>query len=62
MQIQIPKELLQYVRMSKSEGLIHRPNMPEELIPLFEETKKIVQEKQQLNKTELERLLIKEEN
>ena len=38
MQISIPKELMQYVRMSKKDGLIHRPDMPAELLPLFEVT------------------------
>ena len=61
MQIQIPKELLQYVRMSKAEGLVHRPDMPEELFPLFEKTKKAILEKQQAQKDDLAKLLIKEE-
>lgn len=39
MQIKMPKELLKYVRMSKGK-LIHSEDMPDELKPLFEETKK----------------------
>lgn len=35
MQISIPKELMQYVRMSKKDGLVHRPDMPAELLPLL---------------------------
>ena len=42
MQISIPKELMQYVRMSKKDGLIHRPDMPAELLPLFEKTKTLI--------------------
>lgn len=58
MQLKIPKELMQYVKMDKVEGLVHLPSMPKELLPLFEETRKIVINKQQQRKTELEKLLI----
>lgn len=61
MQLSIPKELLQYVRMSKNEGLIHHPSMPEELLPLFEETRKMILKRQQEQKDNLKNLLVKEE-
>lgn len=61
MQLSIPKELLQYVRMSKAEGLVHHPSMPKELLPLFEETKQKILKTQQEQKAELESFLVKEE-
>lgn len=53
MQIKIPRELLKYVRMSKGE-LIHSEDMPDELKPLFEETKKQVEDLITKNKREIE--------
>lgn len=43
MQIRIPKKLLKYVHMSKK-GLTHSEDMPDELKPLFEKTKKEIEE------------------
>ena len=39
MLLDIPNELLPYVRMSKAHGLVHFENMPDELMPLFEQTR-----------------------
>ena len=61
MQISIPKELMQYVRMSKKDGLIHRPDMPAELLPLFEKTKTLILEKQNEQQEYLKSLLVKED-
>ncbi len=61
MQISIPKELMQYVRMSKKDGLIHRPDMPVELLPLFEKTKALILEKQNEQQDYLKSLLVKED-
>lgn len=61
MQISIPKELMQYVRMSKKDGLIHRPDMPDELLPLFEKTKAMILEKQNEQQDYLKSLLVKED-
>ena len=61
MQISIPKELIEYVRMSKKEGLIHRPDMPNELLPLFEKTKALISSKQADEQAYLKSLLIKED-
>lgn len=60
MQISIPEELLPYVRMSKNEGFIHHPSMPEELLPLFEETKRMISKRQKEQTDELKNLLVKE--
>lgn len=61
MQITIPKELMRYVRMSKKEGLVHSPDMPESLAPLFEKTKKLIFAKQKNELEKLESLLVKED-
>ena len=61
MQIVIPAELCQYVRMSQKEGLIHSPDMPKELLSLFEKTKKDVIAQSQQRMEELRALLIEEE-
>lgn len=61
MQISIPKELIKYVRMSKKEGLIHRPDMPNELLPVFEKTKALILSKQADEQAYLKSLLIKED-
>lgn len=61
MQIQIPKELMQYVRMSKKDGLVHHPAMPKELQPLFEKTKTAVLQTRNEREEELRNLLVKEE-
>lgn len=53
MQIKIPKELLKYVRMSKRK-LIQSEDMPDELKPLFEETKKQVEDLITKNKKQIE--------
>lgn len=42
MLLRIPQELQKYVRMSKKDGLIRSDNMPDELKPLFEETRKSI--------------------
>jgi hypothetical protein len=42
MLMDIPNELLPYVRMSKKQGLVCSDDMPSELIPLFEKTKKVI--------------------
>lgn len=61
MQISIPKELIEYVRMSKKEGLIHRPDMPNELLPVFEKTKALILSMQADEQVYLKSLLIKED-
>lgn len=61
MQISIPNELIEYVRMSKKEGLIHRPDMPNELLPVFEKTKALILSKQEDEQAYLKSLLIKED-
>lgn len=38
MQVQIPIELVPWVRMSPR-GLVPRDNMPDEIVPLFKEVK-----------------------
>lgn len=40
--LKIPKELQPYVRISKIKGLIHSDNMPEDLLEIFEKTRKEV--------------------
>ena len=55
--ITIPEELQPFVRMSKKEGLVAYPEMPEELNALFEETKKWVLELNAKRKAELENLI-----
>lgn len=57
MQIQIPEELQPYVRMSPKSGLVPRSNMPPELRPLFEQTKKNVEKSQQAYQKSLENLI-----
>ena len=61
MMLRIPQELQKYVRMSKKEGLVHSDDMPEELMPLFEETKRNVIKAEQDRKNELEALISEEE-
>jgi hypothetical protein len=61
MQIMIPTELCQYVRMSQKEGLIHSPDMPKELFPLFEKIRKEVIMLKQQRMEELQALLVNEE-
>lgn len=61
MQIIIPTELCQYVSMSPKEGLIHSPDMPKKLLPLFEKTKKDVTMQQQQRMEELRALLVEED-
>ena len=57
MQISIPEELQPYVRMSPKSGLVPRSNMPPELRPLFEETRKKVERSEKDNKKSLEDLI-----
>lgn len=57
MQISIPEELQPYVRMSPKEGLVPRSNMPPELEPLFEETRKKVEKSEQIYQKSLEDLI-----
>jgi hypothetical protein len=59
--LRIPQELQKYVRMSKKDGLVHSDDMPLELMPLFEETKKIVIKAEQDRRSELEALISEEE-
>ena len=61
MMLRIPQELQKYVRMSKKEGLVRSNDMPEELMLLFEQTKRNVIKAEQNRKNELE-TLISEEN
>ncbi len=61
MMLRIPQELQKYVRMSKKDGLVHSDDMPLELMPLFEETKKIVIKAEQDRRSELEALISEEE-
>lgn len=61
MQYKIPKELQRYVRMSRCEGLIHSPDMPEDLMTLFEETKHNIEKAQIKHRKELESMLLKED-
>ena len=56
MLMDIPNELLPYVRMSKKQGLVHSDEMPNELIPLFEKTKKVMDEQASNRKKQLEAL------
>ena len=56
MLMNIPSELLPYVRMSKKQGLVCSDDMPNELIPLFEKTKKVVDEQASARKKQLESL------
>ena len=39
MLLEIPDELLPYVKKNKKEGLVCAANIPDRLVPLFEETK-----------------------
>ncbi len=61
MMLRIPQELQKYVRMSNKDGLVHSDDMPLELMPLFEETKKIVIKAEQDRRSELEALISEEE-
>ena len=61
MMLRIPQALQKYVRMSKKDGLVHSDDMPLELMPLFEETKKIVIKAEQDRRSELEALISEEE-
>ena len=56
MLMDIPNELLPYVRMSKKQGLVHSDEIPNELIPLFEKTKKVMDEQASNRKKQLEAL------
>ena len=49
----VPNELLPYVRMSPKEGLVHAPDMPESLLPLFEKTRKEMRKAREAWKKEL---------
>ena len=40
MMLRITQELQKYVHMSKKDGLVHSDDMPEELMALFEQTKR----------------------
>lgn len=60
MQINIPLELIEYVRMSKKDGLVHNPDMPKNLIPVFEETRTLILKLQKKREKEISDLLIKE--
>lgn len=62
MMLRIPQELRKYVRMSKKEGLIHSDDMPEELLSLFEETKRNAAKAEHDHKYELERLMSENHN
>lgn len=57
MQIWIPQKLQPYVRMSPKSGLVPRSNMPPELQPLFEETRKKVEQSEQAYQKSLEDLI-----
>lgn len=57
MQISIPEELQPYVRMSPKSGLVPRSNMPPELRPLFEETRKKAEESERIYQKSLEDLI-----
>lgn len=57
MLIDIPEELIPYVRMSQKHGLVCSENMPEELQPLFETTKASVIKKKQDRLAQLEALI-----
>lgn len=57
MQISIPEELQPYVRMSPKSGLVPRSNMPPELWPLFEETRKKAEESERIYQKSLEDLI-----
>lgn len=59
--LKIPTELQKYVRMNKIEGLVCSDDMPEELWPMFEETKKMVIETMEERRRELEALISKDE-
>ena len=56
MLMDIPSELLPYVRMSKKQGLVCSDDMPGELIPLFEKTKKVMDEQASDRKKQLQAL------
>lgn len=61
MQYKIPKKLQRYVRMSKSERLIHSPDMPKGLMAIFEETKHNIEKAQTKHREALETMLLKED-
>lgn len=62
MQINIPEELMEYVRMAPNEGLVHESNMPDELLPLFEKTKSKIIRIQDEQRKRLESLISEEED
>ena len=61
MMLRIPKELQRYVRMSRKEGLVYSDDMPMELLPLFEETKRSLIRAEQERRNDLEKLIAEEE-
>ena len=54
----IPNELIPYVRISKKQGLICSDELPEELIPIFENAKKEYEEREVARIAELQGLLV----
>jgi len=53
MLLDIPNDLLPYVRMSKKNGLVRSEDMPEALMPLFEKTRAAIQQADEEWKKEL---------
>jgi len=57
MQISIPEEIQPYVWVDPKNGLVHEDDMPDELIPLFNEAKLEVEAAKEQRKKELLDLL-----
>lgn len=62
MMMDLPNELIPYVRMSKKNGLVHSDDMPESLGALFEETKRKMEESIAERNSKLEELIADSSN
>lgn len=54
----IPNELIPYVRISKKSGLVCSEDMPESLIPLYQQAKKEYEAREHERLDDLKKLLV----